>query len=251
MAYLKALVCKALFREFSHFAALSENIIDISFFEYGLHNRVGALNEVLKKEIELIDSGEDLHTSYPPYGLPFEGILIGYGLCSNGVVGLSSQHYPLVIPRAHDCITLLLGSKERYDTLFHDQPGTYWLSPGWVECERIPGTKEREFFLRRYADKYDEETAEMLADMGEEWIKAYTRLAVIEWPEFAGSGFAEATKKLARESAEYSSLAYEELKGNSKLLQDFLSGNWDEEHFLVVPPGKTVKASYDEGVITY
>jgi len=49
----------------------------------------------------------------------------------------------------------------------------------------------REFFHKRYTEKHDEETAETMADMGEKWIKSYTRLAVIEWPEFAGRGFAE------------------------------------------------------------
>ncbi len=53
---------------------------------------------MLQEEINKIDATEDLHTSYPPYDLPFDGILIGYGLCSNGVVGLSSQKYPLIMP---------------------------------------------------------------------------------------------------------------------------------------------------------
>jgi len=38
-----------------------------------------------------------------------------------------------VVPRAHDCITLLLGSKERYAKLFGERPGTYWYSAGWLE----------------------------------------------------------------------------------------------------------------------
>jgi hypothetical protein len=245
------LVCKALFREFSLFAALSDNVIDISFFEYGLHNKVGALKEVLQDEINRIDSGDDLHTSYPPYDIPFAGILIGYGLCSNAVEGLSSKHYPLVIPRAHDCITLLLGSKERYDALFKETPGTYWLSPGWVESEKIPGAKEHEFYINRYLGKYDEELTMTMVEMSEEWIKNYTRFALIEWPEFEGKEFAQATKALAEESAQYSDLRLDLLNGNSGLVQDLLSGNWDEERFLVVPPGQTVKPSFDTGVITY
>jgi hypothetical protein len=43
-----------------------------------------------------------------------EAVLLGYGLCNNGVVGLHAP-VPLVISRAHDCITLLLGSRERYN----------------------------------------------------------------------------------------------------------------------------------------
>jgi len=251
MAYYKALVCKALFREFSYYAALCPNVIDVSFFEYGLHNRVGSIHEVLKEELARIDSGTDLHTSYPPYDLPFDAILLGYGLCSNGVVGLCSQRYPLVIPRAHDCITMLLGSKERYDELFHSEPGTYWLSPGWVESERIPGQQEHEYYLQLYTKKYNADLAQQMAQMGEEWIDGYKRLALIEWPEFADKDFAKTTKELSINSAEYSGLTYAEFVGDSTLVQDLLAGNWDDERFLVVPPGKTVVASYDEGVITY
>lgn len=248
--YLKALVCKSLFREVSHYAALSENVIDISFFEYGLHNKVGALSGVLQEEIDRIDSGEDLHTSYPPYDLPFDGILIGYGLCSNGVVGLSSQQYPLVIPRVHDCISLLLGSRERYDTLFAEAPGTYWLSPGWVENERVPGNQERDFFLKRYTKKLGEEKARTMADMGEEWIQNYSRITLIKWPEFANQNFAKVTREAAIESARYAGLAYDELEGESGFIRDLFAGKWDEKRFLVVPPGETVEASFDEDIIT-
>ena len=64
----------------------------------------------------------------------FEAILIGYGLCSNGIMGISSNKYKLVIPRAHDCITFLLGSKEKYSKYFTDMPGTYWYTMSWIEC---------------------------------------------------------------------------------------------------------------------
>lgn len=251
LMYLKALVCKALFREFSYYASLSDNTVDITFFEWGLHDKVGALSKVLQDEIDRIDSGNDIHTSYPPYDLPFDGILIGYGLCSNGVVGLSSQKYPLVIPRAHDCITLLLGSKERYDKEFTKAKGTFWLSPGWIESSRIPGRKDRQWLFETFCEKHDKRIAEKLVELNDTWMDAYTRLAVIEWPVFSGKTFLDTAKVTALEGAEYVGLSYEILKGNSGLVQDLFSGHWDAERFLVVPPGKTIKASYDENVITY
>lgn len=251
MLYLKALICKALFREFSYYAALSENAIDITFFEWGLHDKVGTLSGVLQEEIDTIDAGDDLHTSYPPYERPFDGILIGYGLCSNGVIGLSSKKHHLIIPRAHDCITLLLGSKERYIAEFSKQSGTFWLSPGWVESSRVPGAKDREWLFSKFCEKYDEESARMMVEMNDEMIGAYSRLALIEWPEFTEKEFLRATKEAAFESAEGSGLQSEVLEGDSTLIRDLLSGTWDEERFLVVPPGETVKASYDDKIIGY
>ena len=63
----------------------------------------------------------------------YEAVLFGYGLCSNGLVGLTARNVPLVLPRAHDCITLFLGGKERYLEYFHAHPGVYFKTTGWIE----------------------------------------------------------------------------------------------------------------------
>src|ERR1035437_10568159 len=62
-----------------------------------------------------------------------EAVLLGYALCGNGVAGLVSRTLPLVIPRAHDCIALLMGSRERYRSYFENHPGVYFRSTGWLE----------------------------------------------------------------------------------------------------------------------
>ena len=51
-------------------------------------------------------------------------ILLGYGLCSRRTAGLTTDHTPLVIPSAHDCITLFLGSSKRYTKRFEESLGT-------------------------------------------------------------------------------------------------------------------------------
>lgn len=43
----------------------------------------------------------------------YDAILLGHGLCNLGIKGLKLRIL-LVIPRAHDSITLLIGPKERY-----------------------------------------------------------------------------------------------------------------------------------------
>ena len=40
---------------------------------------------------------------------------------------------PLVIPRAHDCIALFMGSRQRYREYFDAHPGTYYRTSGWIE----------------------------------------------------------------------------------------------------------------------
>ena len=63
----------------------------------------------------------------------YDAILLGYGLCGNGLDGLTARHTRLVLPRAHDCIALLMGSRERYRAYFEANPGTYYRSTGWLE----------------------------------------------------------------------------------------------------------------------
>lgn len=251
MLYLKALVCKALFREFAFLAAQSKNSIDMTSLEWGLHDKVGGLNEALKEEIARIDSGRDIHTSYPPFNRPFDGILLGYGLCSNGVAGLSSEKYPLIIPRGHDCITLLLGSKERYSEIFAQESGTYWFSPGWIENSDMPGEHHRNFHIELLKKRYEGVDTETLVEVYEKSIGNYARTALVSWREFENTEFSQAARKAAKDSAEYLGWNYEEFSGSSSLVKDLLAGNWDEERFLVVPPGRVVKASYDERIITY
>ncbi|MCL2528960.1 MAG: DUF1638 domain-containing protein [Coriobacteriia bacterium] len=250
MLRLKIIACKALFRELSLLATHSTNIVDFTWLSWGLHDVIGGLSVALQNEINAIDSGEDLHTSYPPFDQPFDAILLGYGLCSNGVEGLSSSKYPLVIPRAHDCITLYLGSKERYQKLFLENGGTFWFSAGWIENSPMPGKKRHDMMVAQYAEKFDLETAEELVSIYEEWQENYTRLGKINWPEFAGEEFTRFHDELSRKCAEELGWTLEEFEGDSSLLRSFIAGNWDNERFLVVPPGKKVEASYREDIIT-
>ena len=119
---LKLIACEIMYRELCAAVARSVNLVDVEFLPKGLHDigqagMSGRLADVL--------AGVD-ETRY-------EAVLLGYGLCSNGLVGLAARSIPLVVPRAHDCITLFLGSKERYLEYFQDHPGVYFKTSGWIE----------------------------------------------------------------------------------------------------------------------
>jgi hypothetical protein len=82
----------------------------------GLHNLGDIkMRRILQEEIEKVEPDK------------YEAILLGYGLCNNGTLDLRAA-VPVVIPKAHDCITLLLGSKEKYREYFDQNPGTQSLS---------------------------------------------------------------------------------------------------------------------------
>lgn len=129
MARYKIIACHVLWRELCYYAALSRNIFDFHFLEQGLHCTPDLLRKQLQDAIDAVDKD-------------YDGLLIGYGLCSNGIAGIVAPQTRLVVMRGHDCITFLLGSRERYQTYFDSHPGTYWYSPGWIDTGSQPG-KER------------------------------------------------------------------------------------------------------------
>jgi len=220
------IACRVLWRELNYYSAQSPHDFSIAYLEQGLHNTPDRLRAALQEQIAAAS------------GKPFDAILIGYGVCSNGIVGLRADSIPLVIPRAHDCITFLLGSKERYREYFDRRPGTYWYSPGWIDCSDMPGPDRIEKTFREYCEKYGEENARYLMERMEDWYRKYDNVAYVDL------GFADtaAFKEFARHCASALGWRYEELRGEPSLIQRFVSGQWNEEDFLVVPPGHEVAA---------
>ena len=53
----------------------------------------------------------------------------------NAIAGWQQQ-YPLVA-HAHDCITLLMGSRARCDEDFRIHSGTYYYTRGWYDWARF------------------------------------------------------------------------------------------------------------------
>ena len=119
---IRVIACEVLFREISHAAALSPHQVDVEFLAKGLHDYGGA---AMRKELQFrVDSTDPVK---------YDAVAMGYALCGNGLHGLRAGQLPLVAPRAHDCIALLMGGRERYEEFFNANPGTYFSSTGWLE----------------------------------------------------------------------------------------------------------------------
>lgn len=243
---LKIIACRVLFRELSLLAARSRNTVDTIFLDQRYHDQPEGLRNALQEQINGIEA-EEAPPAHSPYAMNrgYDAILLGYALCSNSIVGVRSSRYRLVIPRAHDCISLFLGSRKRYREYFDKHPGTYWYTRGWMENVLMPGKERYEKTYSHYAEQYGEDNAEYLMQMEQDWLAKYNRCTFIGWPEIP----AEDHKEETRQSSRYLNWAYDEQQGSSELLQDFVEGNWDDR-FLIVEPGKTVAPSFDEGVIT-
>lgn len=245
---LACIYCEVLFRELCLTAAASEAIVDLIALPQGLHNTPADLRLRVQQEIDRLERGPESLFAHNTEGLPpkkYDAILLGYALCSNGVVGLTSQRVPLVIPRGHDCVTLLLGSKERYQEYFHSHHGVYWYSSGWIERTMQPGKARWNYTRQHYREEYGEENADFLMDMEQHWFKEYEWATYIDWE----LPTAERDRQFTRECASFLGWQYDEVKGNRDLLGNFVGGCWNTDDFLVVPPGSCIEPSFDPGIV--
>lgn len=210
---LLVLACAVMERELLPF---QNGRVDFRFLDYGLHLTPGNLTKVLQREIDQVPEGV------------YDGIVLGYGLCSNGVVGLQAINHPLVIPRVHDCISLFLGSSDRYQEEATQHPGTYYLTPGWIEKGETPLSK-----YHSYARSYNEEIAGWVLH---EEMKHYTRILLID----TGISPMSPYREIARRNAEFLKISFQELRGESDLFQRLVTGSWGKD-FLFLDKGKCVK----------
>jgi len=224
--------CHVLWRELCYFAAISKNTFNFHFLKQGLHNTPDILRKQVQDAIDAVDGDHD-------------AILIGYGLCSNGLVDVQVKDKKLVIMRGHDCITFLLGSKDRYQNYFDQHPGTYWYSPGWIDTTLMPSQERLDQIFQQYQEKYGEENAEYLMGIEQHWFHDYSNAAYVDLGFYNTQAYKEFTKKCALEL----SWNYDELAGDPQLIINFLEGNWNSENFLIVQPGEKVIASYDAQIL--
>jgi len=223
---LQFIACKVLQKEAYLCAARSKNTVDVVLMEQGLHLYPDKLRSEVQKSL---DRTSDIQ------GRNYDASLLGYGLCSNGITGLSAK-IPIVVPRGHDCITLLLGSKEKYREYFDSHRGVYWYSPGWIETSTQPGKERYEQTLREYKEKYGHDNAEYLMNMEQNWMKQYSWATYIDW----GFTNSQEEKEYTRRCAEYLGWKYDELKGDQGLMQRFVDGLWNENEFLIIRPGEKI-----------
>ncbi len=228
------IACAVLEAEILHLAGGCPHLRRIEFLEQGLHNTPVLLQRRLQEAVTRAEEEAGV-----------ERIALAYGLCSRGIEGVQARHARLVVPRAHDCITLLLGDRHRYDREMASHPGTYWYSPGWIRCHPAPGPGRADAIVAQYRDQFGEEAARYLAEADREGLRAYTRAAYVDF----GWTDASADLAFARHCAAWLGWSFARLSGDAALLAGLLSGPWPDDRFLTVPPGATFRLAADDRVV--
>lgn len=230
--------CMVLHRDLCRLMADSRHIIRSWWLRQGLHDTPDLLRTELQSTVDEI---ERENTCLAPQ-LRFEAIVLGYGLCSNGVIGLRSRSLPIVVPRCDDCISLFLGSAERYRRLFRELPGVYWYNAGWIEQAFTPSKENYAIQRAQYAAEYGEENADYLMECTNNWMTAYHNCGFITCPQ----GDCPAHKAYAAQAAADFGWTMREIEGKNDYLDALVNGPWDDARFLSCPPGHRIEADFSD-----
>jgi hypothetical protein len=207
----RVIACETVIEEMLPF--LSKDVT-YEVLDFGLHIHPAELKKVLQEKIDEASPSADV-------------LLLGYGLCSMAVVGLTARSAALVIPRTDDCIAIFLGSCNAYKEQSKKEPGTYYLTKGWIEAGDTP-FEEHKILIEKYGQARAERMTRLL-------LKNYKRLAFINTGVYEIGRYRE----YARDTAEKFDLHFEEIDGSPDLVKKMIFGPWDGE-FVVVSPGETV-----------
>ena len=235
---LKLIACEVFTREIGLCTAHSPHTIDVEFTKKNAHDNANKLRQILQEKI--YESDEE----------GYDAIILGIGLCGNSTAGLRAGKTRLIMPRAHDCCTVFLGSKNRFKEIFETRPSTPFTSAGYMErgttlMHEASGFAS-EFGLKQsfqeYVEIYGEDNARYLWETLHENLENNNKeIVFIDIPELSHLGYAEKAREWAKDNNK--DFIYE--KGSIEVIKKLLNGEWNDEEFLTVLPGQKIDPVYD------
>lgn len=242
---LKLIACEVFYREVCLCVATSPHRVDLEFTEKNAHERSDFLRSLVQSKIDAAETGS----------VAYDAILLGFGLCGNGVLGAAAKKTPIILPRAHDCCTIFLGSRRAFKEHFSDNPSLPFSSVGYMErggtwihdasAIQVPGRDNNP--RSTAAQKYEEYAALYGAENAKYIMETLTasrqnnQIVFIDVPELSHLGFAEKAKAEAKASGR----EFVQLPGDMRLIRKLVHGDWDAEEFLVLKPGQKIGGVYD------
>lgn len=246
----KFIGCEIFYREACYLAATVPNRVDLEFMAKGLHDL--ETTSMVEKIQNAIDAAEESPEKY-------DAIILGYARCNDGLVGVQARSIPLIIPKAHDCITVFFGSRAGFREFFDANPGTYYETTGWIERNNTSeGQIERPAYdqegvmaklgltesYEQLVVKHGKDNADYIIETLGGWEKAYNKLCYLEMGTCDETPFIDFARSRAKEKG----WDFELRKGDITLLQRLFLGQWDED-FLIIQPGQKIIPRNDDEIL--
>lgn len=259
--------CEVFSRQLYLYAATSDKYtIDVVLLPRNLHNHPQVLRRLIQEQIDsasqyqnetesaaAVEAGKEPCKSQetgkrrrrgrggaqaPRMG-PYALILVAYGVCGGGTVGLVCRGVPVVIMNRDDCAAVLLGSCAARASECKKCPGTWYCHKGDVE-RRMQGGSGSGSSLHQIQDIFgsspgyvSKENEDFLNAEVEKIIHSYSRLLYIkvskekeEEEEEKEEEEEEEEVAWARSQAEMNGWTFEMTQGTNELLERLLSGKW-------------------------
>ncbi len=228
------LACSVFEQEIALLAGDAPHIVAARYYEIALHDRPEMLRAKLQLELTAMDARDDL-----------DAVVLAYGLCGRGTAGLRAGRHRFVVPRAHDCITLFMGSKEAYAGHQRACPSCYYYTPGWNRARRVPGPDRLAVLRAEYSAKFDPDDVDFLMESERQTWAMHDTATYLE----LATADAAAEADYARQCADSLGWKFEHIRGNPALLRDLLWGRWDDARFQTIAPGAMLDHSPDDAIL--
>ena len=185
---------------------------EVLWLKKSLHEKPKRLNKALQ---EAIDSCQGK-----------SAILLGFGMCGNGVMGLVSRNTSLIIPMFDDCIRMLLSPGENLpipSSIF-----SLFFTEGWLESDECL-LKKTNIYDKHYGREKGEYYTKML-------LESYNAVTFID----TGLYDIKKCEEKIRYKCELCELKIKTDPGNTRVYKKLLSGIYDSE-FVVKAPGEKIE----------
>ena len=227
------IACRVFEDEIAMHGGSSPHIAEIRYLEVGLHDHPDNLRKAVQAEVDAFDVRDDL-----------DAVVLAYALCGRGTAGIRAGRHRLVIPRGHDCMTVFMGSKEKFACQQAAAPDSYYYTPGWMKANRCPGPGRLESLREEFSKKFEPDDVDFLLESERANWAQHGRAVYLD----LGTPGADAKAAEAAEAATALGWNFERIPGDATLLKDLLSGRWDSERFQLIEPGAMLDHSPDEKI---
>ncbi len=234
------IACEVMTRTLNAALPLAKDDITIEWIDIGLHSTPKLLHTRLQEILDGLDTAA------------YDAALLLFGLCGKATTLTAPPEIPLVMPRAHDCITLYLGSAARFQQEFDSDPGTYWYSVDYMARNTNQnnmlgavsmGMEDDEY--ARLIERYGLDTASKIRETLTGWQAHYSRAVFIDDRQGDDAAYRlHASDKAAKEG-----WAFKIMEGDNRLVEMLVTGDWPEDEFVVVPPGWRIEMDGSGGIV--